>query len=152
MSTSHVTTKRNHAFSHEKTISRKAQVSLEFMIIFAFVLLIFTAFYAVLSYKQYQASRFQTNTLAQTVADRVTYEMDLVISQGTNFSSTFILPATINGQHYSVMVQATGNLTWVSLQVADNVYLSSSAAPGFVGNISAGPNTFANMGGIIHAN
>lgn len=116
------------------------------MIMFSIALLMFSAFFTVFSQRQISAGNLQNQRTAASIADKVAFELDLALTEGSGFSRTFELRDSIGGNPYTVTLhQGT-----VLLEYGEKDVLSSSAAKNITGTVQPGTNTVTNNGGTLY--
>ena len=129
---------------------RSAQSAVEFMIMITMALLVFTTFFTIFSERKVQAFEKQTRLRAKAVADRVSYELDLSLVQGSGFEKTFRLPQTIAGQNYSIVTNETDYGTKIFLEWEKTFVSSRSAAPEVEGRLEPGENHIKNNRSVLY--
>ncbi len=128
----------------------RGQISTEFVTILVFTLIIFSVYYSVVSFQYTQAVSTFRDIQAETIVERTTATLDLVLSQNTNVTWNMYLPPQIAKADYNISLSDTGNATLAVVDINGNTIIERSAAPRTEGNISQGHNTVENRGGVLH--
>jgi len=84
--------------------STKAQFAIEFIVLLAFMFLIFVGFIAVITTKILEAKENERQGIVEDIATLVKNEIDLAKSVSDGYSRTFNLPTRIEGNVYSVEI------------------------------------------------
>lgn len=80
----------------------KAQFAIEFVILIAFMLLIFLGFIAVITSKILEAKENERQKIAEDIAALAKNEIDLAKSAADGYSRNFNLPAKVEGNSYTI--------------------------------------------------
>ena len=91
-------------------MSPKAQFSIEFAVLIAFMFLIFVAFIGVITSKVVESKENERLKIAEDIAALAKNEMELAKSASDGYSRNFDLPARIEGDSYSIEVIANREL------------------------------------------
>lgn len=83
---------------------KKAQFAIEFIILLAFMFLIFLGFIAVATTKVLDAKENEKQKIAEDVAEMAKNEIDLAKYVEDGYSRIFQLPTLINGNDYSIKI------------------------------------------------
>ncbi|MDY6788712.1 MAG: hypothetical protein SVV03_01990 [Candidatus Nanohaloarchaea archaeon] len=124
---------------------RSGQSSLEFLVMIILALLIFTGFYTFFLNRQARAVENDRQTIAKSLADKISFDLDLALTQGDGFSREFNLREDIDGAAYNVTL---GNGT-VVLEYRDKFITSDTAVKDVKGDVKPGKNKVENQGGVI---
>lgn len=131
---------------------RKAQSSMEFVILTAFMLMAFLVFYIVIQVKLVEANRDKLDITAKQVETIIVNELKVAESVTDGYYREFELPPKIRGMDYSVKVlQGVGNTpeVVVTYSTKERVYF---VPQGYVSNesqVSKGKNNITKINGII---
>ena len=131
---------------------KKGQVSMEFVAMISFVLLIFTGFYAGISHKQMVAAQYNRDLQAKMLAEYITYQLDLVLTYGGNFTKKVHFPESIDGTQYNITYSERDNCNLIFVNY-ENKFAFSCTSARVNGSLYSGNNILKNRGGdIIYAN
>jgi len=83
---------------------RKAQTSMEFVILTGFMLLAFLTFYMVIQGKLVEANRDSTDNAAAQIETMVVNELKVAESVTDGYCRDFELPQRINGINYNISI------------------------------------------------
>jgi len=131
--------------------TKKAQISLEFVIMISLTLIIFTGFYAALMHKQTAALNYNLDLQAKMLTNQLVYEIDLALTQGDNFTKKFELPWKISGQNYTITTEVSENGTFIYLEYIERFSQGYTSA-NLTGSLFPGNNTIKKIGGVVYAN
>ena len=81
-----------------------AQFAIEFIVLIAFMFLIFLGFIAVITTKIIEAKENERSNIAEDIADLVENEVQLAKSTKDGYIRTFSLPSKIEGNTYNVEI------------------------------------------------
>lgn len=126
----------------------KLQIALEYMVIFAFVILLFSVIFVTIANQRASVLNDQLNSHIQLIAQDIASRMDIAAQSGNGYTSTFQLPESGTIQYYSLNVTRNGEvivsssiskqtLTAVAFSLAGSV----TSNPSFESTNS--PNTFS---------
>ena len=87
---------------HLKMISRKGQLSIEFMIITGFVLLSFVIFFVIIQQNMEDKIEERRRIQVHEVGYNIQSEIDFAASSGDGYSRTFEIPIKLFGLDYTV--------------------------------------------------
>ncbi|MDY6777286.1 MAG: hypothetical protein SVU32_01350 [Candidatus Nanohaloarchaea archaeon] len=125
--------------------NRKGQTAIEFLATVIMLLLVFTAVYGTVVKRQVQMVERQVQMQAQSLAERVAYELDLALTEGEGYRRTFRLQNQIGNYDYRINVtNGTVIVTW-----GEETVFATTAATNVSGNIASGANTIYNTGNVI---
>ena len=124
---------------------RKAQVSIEFMILFIFFLglLSFAIVSVMQSMQDVSASSVGLET--QNMLSLLRSKLDTAFLEGDGFSTNFTLPQTIRNLDYSVNISSG----FVLIEVNNLTYSSPIIARNISGDPRKGENSLRNAGGYL---
>ncbi|MBW2976516.1 hypothetical protein KY347_03665 [Candidatus Woesearchaeota archaeon] len=89
---------------------KNAQFAIEFIVLLAFMFLVFLGFISVVTLKVTEANENERQQIAEEIAQSVSNEVYLAKSVEDGYSRSFELPALINGNRYSVGIIANREL------------------------------------------
>ncbi len=107
---------------------QKQQIALEFLIVFAFVMLIFTILFVLIANQRSLVINQQTFTEAQLIAQQVSAVINTAIQSGSGYASSTILTGFINSIPYSLYVSKSG-LVLVNLTLGHQVIEAVAYVP-----------------------
>ena len=82
----------------------KSQFALEFILIIAFMLLLFLGFFTVISSRILEAKENENKQIAEGLANLVFDEVKLANSVADGYSRTFTLPKRVKGISYNISI------------------------------------------------
>lgn len=126
----------------------KAQFAIEFIVLIAFMFLIFVGFIAVITSKIIEAKENERQGIAEDIAALARNEIDLAKSVSNGYSRDFKLPAKVEGNIYTIEI--IGNRELV-VNYIDKEYVSF-LPENVEGNINPGANTIRKESGIVYVN
>lgn len=126
----------------------KAQFAIEFIVLIAFMFLIFVGFIAVITSKIIEAKENERQGIAEDIAALARNEIDLAKSVSNGYSRDFKLPAKVEGNIYTIEI--IGNRELV-VNYIDKEYVSF-LPENVEGNINPGANTIRKENGIVYVN
>ena len=123
----------------------KSQFALEFIVLIAFMFLIFVGFFAVVSARILEAKEGENKQIAQSLANLVFDEIKLANSAANGYSRTFNVPSKIKGNTYAISIASNRELTVNYLGNEHVIFL-----PGNVqGNVNFGQNAISKPNGTV---
>lgn len=81
----------------------KGQSSMEFLAYVSFSMFMLAVLYGVTADKQTETFERQNQDKAQKIADKIGFNLEMALVQGTGYSRVVSLPQNIAGQEYSVL-------------------------------------------------
>ena len=124
----------------------KAQVSVEFMMFLAFVLLML----CLASYASLTAGRDIGNdnevTAARIITAAMAGEINIATEIGPGYSHRFVLPASLIGNNYTIDTNETG---FVNVKWKDKFYSLPVLSDNITGSVRTGQNVIRNLNGVI---
>lgn len=139
-----------HNLLDTKFSKNKGQSAIEFMVMISLVLILFASFYTVFSQKEISAIKKETRLRAKSIADRVSYELNLALVQGKGFEKKFKLPLRISDKYYDLVINKTDQGSVIFLEWGNTFVSSHSAVSNITGSLGPGLNTIENKGGYIN--
>jgi len=125
--------------------NRRAQLSVEIMGLFAFLIMLLIAVIFV-SYKdKLEILQYTGDVYAKNVIGKVRMAINTAAIEGDGFSSDFTIPPTLNGAAYNVSL--SGNTIY--LEWAGNSRTGRVITGNISGAIARGVNRISNVGGVI---
>jgi len=128
--------------------STKAQFAIEFIVLIAFMFLIFVGFIAVITTKILEAKDNERQGIVEDIATLVKNEIVLAKSVTDGYSRTFNLPPRIKGNIYSIEI--IDNRELVVNYVDKEVVLF--LPPNIQGNVNIGLNEIKKIDGVVYIN
>ncbi len=129
---------------HHKT---RAQVSLEFIIVAGFAVLLLIALLTITLSQVRSAVTEGTLSGMEDIALSIQQELLTARSVGDGYERSFTLPADIQGRRYTVALQPDGNATVVTIGLAGREI--SARAPRCDGTLRYGTNRITTQNGTI---
>jgi len=126
----------------------KAQFAIEFVVLIAFMFIIFLGFTAVITSKILDAGESGRQQTAEDIATLAKNEIDLARSVSDGYVRTFNLPATIEGNSYDISIIGNRELVVKYFDKEYVLFLQGNVR----GNINSGENTIRKENGIVYAN
>jgi len=125
--------------------SKKAQTSMEFVILTGFMLLAFLVFYVVIQAKLVEANRNSIDNSAKQVETLVVNELKVAESVTDGYYREFELPQKVNGMDYTIkIISGVGNTSEIVVQYyVPQTYVSNSS------RVSKGMNNISKDNGLI---
>ena len=91
--------------------TRRAQTSMEFVILTSFMVLAFLVFYVIIQSKMVEANKDTTDRAAKQIETLVVNELKVAESVTDGYYREFELPQRINGMDYTVQIMSGVNNT-----------------------------------------
>ena len=126
----------------------KAQFAIEFVVLIAFMFIIFLGFTAVITSKILDAGESGRQQTAEDIATLAKNEIDLARSVSDGYVRTFDLPATIEGNSYDISIIGNRELVVKYFDKKYVLFLQGNVR----GNINSGENTIRKENGIVYVN
>ena len=124
----------------------KAQFAIEFIVLIAFMFVIFLGFTAVITSKILDAKEGERQQTAEDIATLAKNEIELARSVSDGYNRTFSLPVAIEGNSYNISIIGGRELVVNYLDKEYVAFLQDS----ITGNIRPGKNTITKESGIVH--
>ena len=131
---------------------RKAQTSMEFVILTGFMLVAFLVFYIVIQVKLVEANRDKLDMTAKQVETLIINELKLAESVTDGYYREFELPQKINGMDYHVQIlSGVGGTPEIVIKYSnkERVYFVSQGYINGASNVDKGKNNITKFDGII---
>lgn len=125
--------------------SSRAQLSIEIMALFAFLIMFLSAIMFVSYRDKLEIIRYTDEVYARNILETIRMSINTGVIEGSGFSTEFTIPQTLNGAAYNIT--ASGNsmyLTWSGNYQKIRVITSN-----ITGNITRGVNKIRNENGVI---
>ena len=125
--------------------TKKAQSSVEFMIIFAMLLLVMVLAVFIGGKKSTEIVTIETGLEIQSLLDRIVGKINTVYIEGDGFSTEMYMPENIMGMNYTVNVTSNivfitrNNFTYSKMLLTENV----------TGIIDPGVSILKNVNGVV---
>ena len=127
---------------------KNAQFAIEFIVLIAFMFIIFVGFTAISTSRVLEAKENERQQIAQDIAALAKNEIDLAVKVSDGYSRTFKLPVAVDGNTYSIVMIDNRELVVNYLDKVYVVFLQDNVR----GNINAGANTIRKENGIVYVN
>jgi len=131
---------------------RKAQTSMEFVILTGFMLMAFLVFYIVIQMQLVQANRDKLDVTAKQVETLVVNELKVAESVTDGYYREFELPRTIQGVDYQVQVlSGVGGTPEIVVKYSnkERVYFVPQGYVNSLSTVAKGRNNISKVNGII---
>ena len=132
--------------------SKKAQTSMEFVILTGFMLLAFLVFYVVIQAKLVEANRNSIDNSAKQVETLVVNELKVAESVTDGYYREFELPQKVNGMDYTIkIISGVGNTSEIVVQYngKERVYYVPQTYVSNSSRVSKGMNNISKDNGLI---
>lgn len=113
-----------------------SQFAIEFIMLIAFMFIVFLGFIAIISSKVLDAKENERQKIAEDIATLVKNEIDLARSVSEGYSRTFTLPYTIEGNSYTISIIDNRELvvnyldkeyvTFLSEKICGDIYIPNN--------------------------
>ncbi len=87
-----------------KKLSKKAQSSIEFVVLFTFLLIFFTVFTIFIQSRIAEAKQTRDKNTIEELSEVIFNEITIAELMPTNFSRNFSLPPTLDGKSYEINI------------------------------------------------
>jgi len=124
-------------------IKKKGQGTIEFVIIFGFILIFFTIFFGVIQKNISEKNKDKERILLQNIALDIKDEINLAAESSEGYSREFKVPENILGQNYDIEI--TDDVVYVSTENNGFAY----KILGVVGSIKKGVNKITKQNGMV---
>jgi hypothetical protein len=131
---------------------RKAQTSMEFVILTGFMLLAFLIFYTVIQAKLVEANKDNIDVAAKQIETLVVNELKIAESVSDGYYREFELPQEVNGMNYTVQIMpGVGNTPEIVVQYngRERVYFVVQSYVNSASRVSKGWNNVSKIKGVI---
>lgn len=125
-----------------------AQFAIEFVVLIAFMFLIFLGFTAVITSKILEAKENERQKIAEDIAKLVTNEIGIAESTTDGYIRTFTIPAKVKGNSYTIEIIDNRELV---VNYIDKEYVSFLQA-NVIGTINHGANTIKKEDSVVYIN
>ena len=125
-----------------------AQFAIEFIVLIAFMFLIFVGVIAVVTSKVLEAKENERQAIAEDIATLAKNEIGLARSVSDGYSRTFNLPNKIEGNTYTIEIIDNRELVVNYIDKEYVLFLQEN----IVGNINPGTNTITKVNGVVNIN
>lgn len=123
-----------------------AQFAIEFIVLMAFMFLIFLGVIAVITSKVLEVKETERQGIAEDIAALVKNEIDLAKSVTDGYNRKFVLPTKIKGEGYDIQIIANRELVVNYLDKEYVLFLPENV----VGNVNTGLNEINKTNGIVY--
>lgn len=125
-----------------------AQFAIEFIVLIAFMFLIFVGVIAVVTSKVLEAKENERQAIAEDIATLAKNEIGLARSVSDGYSRIFNLPNKIEGNTYTIEIIDNRELVVNYIDKEYVLFLQEN----IVGNINPGTNTITKVNGVVNIN
>jgi len=125
--------------------NKKSQFALEFVVIIAFMLLIFVGFFAVVSTRILDAKEEENKQIAEELANLVFEEIKLANSAVDGYKRLFTIPKKIDGIPYDISIVDNRELVVNYSGTEHVVFLPGN----LIGDVEVGTNEISKVDGIV---
>ena len=125
-----------------------AQFAIEFIVLIAFMFLIFVGVIAVVTSKVIEAKENERQHIAEDIAALAKNEIDLARSVSDGYSRTFNLPNKIEGNSYTIEIIDNRELVVNYIDKEYVLFLQEN----IIGNINPGVNIITKVNGFVNIN
>ena len=132
--------------------TKKAQTSMEFVILTGFMLLAFLVFYVVIQAKLVEANRDSMDTAAKQIETLVVNELTVAESVTDGYYRVFELPERVNGMDYNIeIIPGVNNTPEIVVQYngKERVYFVPQTYVSTSSRIGKGLNNISKFNGMI---
>lgn len=126
----------------------KAQVAVEFILVFIFMLLLMVGAVMIANQKTLETHGERINFEAEGAVYKAASAVNTAHLEGDGFSMSFILPGTIGGHNYSI--NRDSNYMWIDL--LEKHYFEGLLTDNVTGTPVPGSNRVENIGGMVYVN
>ncbi len=123
----------------------KSQFALEFIILIAFMLLLFLGSFAVISSRILEAKEEENKQIAEKLANRVFDEINLAKSATDGYSRTFTILKKVKGSDYSIAIKDDRELVVNYRGNEHIIFLPANVQ----GNVDTGTNEINKISGVV---
>ena len=127
-------------------LNKKSQFALEFVILMAFMFIIFVAFFAIVSNTLIEQRETQGQQKAENIAALVDNEIKLAKSVNNGYERTFKLPTKVDGNDYDIEILDNKELVVNYLEYEYVLFLPEN----FEGDIGIGLNEIKKIDDIVY--
>jgi len=125
-----------------------AQFSIEFIMLIAFMFLVFLGFMAVVTSKIIEAKENERQKIAEDIAALARNEIDIAKSMADGYARNFTIPSKIKGNSYTIEIINDRELVVKYLDKEYVEFLPEKVA----GNVNLGANSIRKENGVVYIN
>lgn len=125
-----------------------AQFSIEFIMLIAFMFLVFLGFISVTTSKIIEAKENERQQIAEDIAALARNEIDIAKSMADGYARNFNLPTKIKGNSYTIEIIDNRELV---VKYIDKEYVEFIPEK-VVGNVNLGANSIRKENGVVYIN
>src|SRR3989338_1578056 len=125
-----------------------AQFSIEFIMLIAFMFLVFLGFMAVVTSKIIEAKENERQKIAEDIAALARNEIDIAKSMVDGYARNFTIPSKIKGNSYTIEIINDRELVVKYLDKEYVEFLPEKVA----GNVNLGANSIRKENGVVYIN
>ena len=126
----------------------KAQFATEFIVLIAFMFIIFLSFTAIIASKVLDSRENARQQIAEDIAALAKNEIELAESVSDGYLRVFNLPQTVEGNTYGISIIGNRELVVSYIDKEHVLFLEDN----IVGNLAIGDNTIRKQNGIVYIN
>ena len=126
----------------------KSQSAIEFIVLASFMLLVIVGFFAVASSKVLESKEESNRQISQDIAEFAYQEIEIAKSVNDGYTRIFVMPQTVNGVNYSIIIIDNRELV---VNYLENEYVKFIPS-NVTGSIIKGNNKISKSSGIIYIN
>ena len=125
-----------------------AQFSIEFIMLIAFMFLVFLGFMAVVTSKIIEAKENERQKIAEDIAALARNEIDIAKSMADGYARNFTIPSKMKGNSYTIEIINDRELVVKYLDKEYVEFLPEKVA----GNVNLGANSIRKENGVVYIN
>jgi uncharacterized protein YpmS len=125
---------------------KNSQYSVEFIILLAFMFLMFLGVYSLISTKVIEAKEIEKERISEDIAALAINEISLASGVVDGYSKTFKIPYKVSGNNFDIQIIGNRELVVVYMGKEYVKFLP----PNIRGNVSKGVNTIKKVNGIVY--
>ena len=126
----------------------RAQFAIEFVVIIAFMFIIFLGFTAIITSKILESKELERERTAESIAALAKNEIDLAKSSQDGYTRQFDMPQKIEGNSYAISLIDSREIVVTYIDKEQVVFLGDGVA----GTLNAGTNKLRKQNGIVFVN
>lgn len=127
--------------------SRKAEISMEFVIFIGILLGFFVFYFGIIGVKTRDINEATVFTDAKNIADQIAYEINTATKMNGYYREFVIPEKLVDRNGYTVVIDTSVRL--VALRWNGNGVMSNLITDQISGNVTPGTNRIRNQGGLI---
>lgn len=127
-------------------VNKKSQFTIEFVILIAFMFIIFVGFFAIVSYRLIEEGEEEKQKIIENIATLVENEIKLAKTVKDGYNRTFKIPRKINGNDYAIEIKEDRELVVNYSGYEYVLFLPENVK----GDVNTGLNEIAKIDGIVY--